>query len=326
VQLRAIHFTLTVDMESESSLRANIAVNPLGALLVGQYRFLTITVAYPVFIATFWILYLDYMFTYQMKGVFLDTAYLALVSNGKNFQALNSHWLNFPSIETTFSWWHWWRSPAKYLALWKQILNISKGKNSTLNTVCHFHPHLIWSIRLSSQLRGRLYVFSHLAELLVQQQQHKHNLLLFLSRFYHDYRCLQSLATTANSQLTSRFLFISILANLPINLVLVGNLLFRQLPPIAISMILICLLAQTFVPLILATLFTSITDCLYRSDPLIRAKLHLAVFYETVCTKNKVRFTFGPHAKVCYRSMFEFLFVYSGFLLYIAKMIKNGRL
>lgn len=190
--------------------------------------------------------------------------------------------------------------------------------------------------------------------------------MLFLSRFYHDYRCLQSLATTANSQLTSRFLFISILANLPINLVLVGNLLFRQLPPIAISMILICLLAQTFVPLILATLFTSITDCLYRSDrllysvqlaltvdhlavlnaengsrnqqqkkqwrhlcqrsALILAKLHLAVFYETVCTKNKVRFTFGPHAKVCYRSMFEFLFVYSGFLLYIAKKIKNGRL
>lgn len=167
VQLRAIHFTLTVDMESESSLRANIAVNPLGALLVGQYRFLTITVAYPVFIATSWILYLDYMFTYQMKGVFLDTAYLALVSNGKNFQALNSHWLNFPSIKTTFSWWHWWRSPAKYLALWRQILNIFKGKNSTLNTVCHFHPHLIWSIRLSSQLRGRLYVFSHFAELLV---------------------------------------------------------------------------------------------------------------------------------------------------------------
>ena len=121
VQLRAIHFTLTVDMESESSLRANIAVNPLGALLVGQYRFLTITVAYPVFIATFWILYLDYMFTYQMKGVFLDTAYLALVSNGKKFQTLNSRWLNFPSIETTFFWWHWWRSPAKYLVLWRRI-------------------------------------------------------------------------------------------------------------------------------------------------------------------------------------------------------------
>lgn len=108
----------------------------------------------------------SYMFTYQMKGVFLDTAYLALVSNGKKFQTLNSRWLNFPSIETTFFWWHWWRSPAKYLVLCRRILNISKRKNSILNTVCHFHP-LFWSIRLSSQLRGRLYVFSHFAELLV---------------------------------------------------------------------------------------------------------------------------------------------------------------
>lgn len=56
------------------------------------------------------------------------------------------------------------------------------------------------------------------------------------------------------------------------------------------------------------------------------AKLKLAVFYETVCTKDKFRFTVGSYTDISYRSMFEFRFVYSGFVMYVAKMIKRGQL
>ncbi len=201
-----------------------------------------------------------------------------------------------------------------------------------------------------------------------QHPQCPQKLLHLLNRFYQDYRCLLSLATTANNQLISRLLFTTLPANLPLILVIVGNLLLRSLPLVAILMIVMCSLAQTTRAVSITVFLTSIYSDFYRSDRLLYRiqltlanyrfeystnktenqnsklqhqqqwrhfrqssallldKLHLAVFYETVCTEKKFRFTLGPHTKISYRSMFEFLLIYSGSILYVAKMFKSGRL
>ena len=57
-----------------------------------------------------------------------------------------------------------------------------------------------------------------------------------------------------------------------------------------------------------------------------RAKLKLAVFYETVCTEDPFRFTVGSLAKVSWEWSLEFAFFYAGFVLYVAKMIRSGRM
>lgn len=59
-----------------------------------------------------------------------------------------------------------------------------------------------------------------------QQKQHLLLLLPLLNRFYRDYRWMLFLANAANSQLINRLFFTAVFANLPFNLVLVGNLFF----------------------------------------------------------------------------------------------------
>ncbi len=188
-----------------------------------------------------------------------------------------------------------------------------------------------------------------------------------------------SLATAANDQLISRLIFTGALANLPVNLVMLGNLLFGRMPPFAVATMLIGTIGQSTGPLIVVALLTAISASFYRSDGLLYkaqltmvtstviydnehsnfsmskqnsknescvkpgqklklnqrfyqnkvtllTKLHLAVFYETVCTKDKFCFTFGPYTKISHKSVSEFAFVYSGFILYVAKMVKSGRL
>lgn len=193
-------------------------------------------------------------------------------------------------------------------------------------------------------------------------------LLPLLNRFYRIYRWMLFLGSAANSQLVNSILFTAVIANLPLNLVLVGNLLFgRQLPLDALVLVLLSIFIQTAGTLIVVVQLTAISNCFYcysdrllyqvqlaltsnysnfftktsksRKDKLqhqwqhlfhdttlLLAKLQLANFYETICTKKKFCFTFGPYTKVSYLSVFEFLFVNGGFILYTAKMVKIGKL
>ncbi len=515
--LRAIHFTLTVDMNNESDLIANLHINPLGVILVGQFRFLNTLFGITIILVSFWITYLDYLFTYKMGDLFLDSAYQMIVANGRHFQKLNFCRFNWPDWKN--SWWRSWLYPAKYIG--KQILKISKEICSIFNL--KFKP-LFWPICFSLQIRSKLYVYSAVFEFIVmfvcvelgkvyclycfivinqnsysflnfltnfnflflvilvivffffllfhfyfnpifaletrfsvapftsalltawtfldslilayhdwnvfrnvfffshiffnfkfiannhfkefnlkfyrqvsaaaaiyakqkqyqvaqypnginthsrntvqnyyqKQQQQNHRLLQFLKRFYHDYRWLLSVATETNSQLASRLFFTAIIFNLPINLVMVGELLFRELPQLAVVAFLLIICFQIILVMLVAVLAIAISNSFYLSERLLfkvqlaltadqltvstenrkgkqqqqwryfchrssmlLAKLHLTVFYETICTKKKFRFTFGPHAKISYQSMFEFILFYSGFMLYVAKMFKNGRL
>ncbi len=67
---------------------------------------------------------------------------------------------------------------------------------------------------------------------------------------------------------------------------------------------------------------------LYRRALLITAKLKLMVFFEQVCRRrgDEFRFTVGSLAKISRRSLYEFAFLYSSLVMYVAKMIHRGRL
>ncbi len=196
-------------------------------------------------------------------------------------------------------------------------------------------------------------------------------LQLLLHRFYREYRWLLASMGLFNDCFVSRTLLTNGLTNLVINLVFVGNLLFRQnrLAFAMAAFMVLIIVAQVLIVGTIATGLTTISNGFYRSDRLlyqaqlsmtvfpprqdcfrsknsnesdrqqnfcwrrqtaaattVLAKLKLAVFYETVCTKNKFRFTVGSYTDISYRSMFEFLFVYTGFLMYVAKMIRKGQL
>ncbi len=67
-----------------------------------------------------------------------------------------------------------------------------------------------------------------------------------------------------------------------------------------------------------------------RRAVMIVAKLKLMAFFEQLCptdgAKTEFRFTFGHLAKINPTTLYEFAYFYSGWIFYIAKMIRNGRL
>ena len=179
-----------------------------------------------------------------------------------------------------------------------------------------------------------------------------------LRRFYQEHHWFLSIFQRFNKQLVSKIFFTAIVSNVTLNLVMVANVLFRELSLEEITMMLLMILSQTLLAFIGAHSLASISNCLYRSKNLlfrlqlkitgnwqktkkiylneiqfiyiknawIVQKFKLAVFYETICTKNKFHFTFGAHSKISHKTMYEFLLVYTGFIMYVSKMVKNGRL
>ena len=179
-----------------------------------------------------------------------------------------------------------------------------------------------------------------------------------LRRFYREYHWLLSILQRFNRQIVSQIYFTAIVSNIAANLVIIANLLFRNLPPVAITIMILFIFFQTLIAYVAAHGLANISNCFHQSDHLlyqlqlkitcnwqntkqlnqtklkliylkslwISQKLKLAVFYEMVCTTNKFCFTFGEHSKINHKTMFEFMFVYSGFIMYVSKMVKNERL
>lgn len=179
-----------------------------------------------------------------------------------------------------------------------------------------------------------------------------------LSRFYRENHWLLSILQRFNKQVVSQLFFTGLVSNIFVNLVVIANLLFGNLSPVVITMMMLIILAQTALAYMAAYGLAGISNCFYQSNNLlyrlqlkitgnwqkteklhfkqlkliylknawIIQKLKLAVFYEKVCTKNKFCFTFGAHSKISHKTMYEFLFVYSGFIMYVSKMFKNERL
>ena len=265
------------------------------------------------------------------------------------------------------------------------------------------HIILVWSFLIQGHIEGTLNRQLKLALAMIEQQQQQRRqrqrqnctspskeaakqstsspqmglLLSSLHCFYREHSWLEWLMRRFNGRLVSPLAYTGITANVVVNLVLVGSLLFRpqrrhshRLPLGASTLAVLIIIAQVMISLVATAGLTAISSRLYRSDRLlyrlqlalagsqysdscevlpgnegkggqrprqqwrhfcqssrvVLAKLHLAVFYETVCTRDRFCFTFGPHAKINYKSVFEFIFVYSSFIMYVATMVKNEQL
>lgn len=170
----------------------------------------------------------------------------------------------------------------------------------------------------------------------------------YLDHFYSEYRTLLNFAYTINQSLVSQLLFTIFASNMAINLVIIGNLLFRplyrseQLVMLAIVVLQTVLILSACLGLTIWSDFFGQSDRLlyraqlillrekgdhvYRKLVLITAKLKLAAFYETVCTRDEFRFTLGYLGKINSKSLYEFIVVYTGVVMYVAKMVRRGRL
>lgn len=181
-----------------------------------------------------------------------------------------------------------------------------------------------------------------------------------LDRLYREYHWLKVSSRRASEQITSQLLFTAILSNLAVNLVIIGNLLFRPLPPVTATLMVIIGLLQSVIAYTAASGLANSANCFYQSEGLlyrlqlkltdtkcwtkrdqgegglqanrkmknvwVLQKLKLAHFYEIVCTENKFCFTFGNLSNINHKTMFEFMYAYSGFVMYVSKMVKNGKL
>ncbi len=184
--LRGFHFAASADLEGESALEASLSVNPLIVMVVKQFSFLNAPLLLSISFASLWVVYLDYVFTYNMDADLLDTLYQMIVDNGHHFRALNGRQLGgWPSRPTAVSpIWSWLRLPVAYAALgkriWKQTetacspFSADNEKNGT--SVLGFKSNTTTTLQLypqpklaifSTLLRSRLYVYSNIFEVLV---------------------------------------------------------------------------------------------------------------------------------------------------------------
>ncbi len=178
----------------------------------------------------------------------------------------------------------------------------------------------------------------------------------FLTIFQSEYWQLLAFAWTINEKLVSQLLFFIFASNIAINLVIIGNLLFKTLYT-SEQLVMMAIIGLQTVLLLSACLGLSVwskcysgrTDgLLYRAQMMIKSgktvdkdyelyvsswrsnvtmvKLKLMAFYEQVCTNDEFRFTLGYLGKISPKSLLDFFIVYSGFVLYVAKMVSRGRL
>src|SRR5699024_8005682 len=64
-------------------------------------------------------------------------------------------------------------------------------------------------------------------------------------------------------------------------------------------------------------LVSRLNDPLHKRALLTLVKVKLMTFYEFVCSRKAFRFTIGPFASISTRSLYEFLFAYSGMVMYV---------
>lgn len=169
-----------------------------------------------------------------------------------------------------------------------------------------------------------------------------------LNSFYSEHWRMLSFARHVNSHVISQLMGVIFVSNITINLVIVGSLLFRRLYISESLIMLVLITLQTSFAIITCLSMTSWSECFYQSDSLLyraqlnlattkvdqlykralvsTAKLKLMVFFETVCTSKKFHFTMGSLGKISHQTLYEFIFVYSSLVFYVAKMIRRGRL
>ncbi len=170
----------------------------------------------------------------------------------------------------------------------------------------------------------------------------------YLSLFYREYWRLMRFCRLFNRQVARWMNLIAVLANLSLNVLLIGVILFqRKLSPPERAVLFTFLAFQSAAALagtlklarwsdcfnIASSLLYSVQlrlaskngDPLYRRSVMTTAKLRLMGFYEQVCRQERFRFSVGHLGKVSRKSLLDFAIVYSGLAMYFAKMVRKGR-
>lgn len=178
----------------------------------------------------------------------------------------------------------------------------------------------------------------------------------FLTYFTQEYHLLLRMARLANESLVSSLLFTSFLSNMSLNVIIIGSLLFRDsLQPSEQLVMLAVVAIQTFLALTSVLGLTSWSSSFGTSDRLLfraqilfltsmkaestkndhdhpqqsaltLAKLKLAALYEQVLSSDEFRFTLGPFVKISHASVYKYALLYSGMVMYVAKMVRKGKL
>ncbi|KAH9392152.1 hypothetical protein TYRP_022177 [Tyrophagus putrescentiae] len=172
----------------------------------------------------------------------------------------------------------------------------------------------------------------------------------FLAYFQREYHLLLGVARYTNAAIVSQLMFGTLLSNITLNVVMIGNLLFRKSLHISEKGVMLTVVTLQTVLALLAVFgltFWSSTffqcsdrllfkaqlilaskegDPLYRRSVMTMAKLKLAGFFEQVLTTDEFRFTLGPFGKISKAYFYNFALLYSGIVMYVAKMVSRGRL
>lgn len=180
-------------------------------------------------------------------------------------------------------------------------------------------------------------------------QMFRNKLLAYFRREYH---LLLRVARYANEAIISNLLMTSFFSNMSLNVIIIGNLLFRtSLQPSEQVVMLTIVAIQIFLAftsvfgltgwsssfgtsdrllfkaqLVLSTSKKGSSNRLYQRSVLTMTKVKLASFYEQVLTTDEFRFTIGPFLKISQASVFQYSMIYSGVVIYVAKMVRRGRL
>ena len=171
----------------------------------------------------------------------------------------------------------------------------------------------------------------------------------FLAFYYREYRAQLDFARHTDHHVGSGLMFADLFTNTSINLVMIGKALFRPLStgeklvlavmvPMQVSCTVVaCLGMITWSEAFLKSdrlLYTVQLKVLvskpekecFHTKAMTTAKLKLSSFYETVCSTDEFRFHMGNLGKISKKNVFEFALLYSGFVLYVAKMVQKDRL
>ncbi|KAH9387699.1 hypothetical protein TYRP_021029 [Tyrophagus putrescentiae] len=193
VTLRGLLFTI----DSE------LLYNPLAVFIISQYPFVNSPLINSLCLVSCWGVFIDYAFSYNMDSVIISNTYQLLVENGRYFRALNGRTLGWPKLADK-AYWQLWRLPVAYLALGKRIWTLSGGKTELNDHSTTLKFHITQLGVYSTQLRGKLLVYSNACEAVV--------------------------------------IFCNLL--IPVNLVIIANLLFRNLPPVAITIMILQIISS----------------------------------------------------------------------------------
>lgn len=170
--------------------------------------------------------------------------------------------------------------------------------------------------------------------------------------FHKEWQQMRNFAGHTNQQIVSPLLFTTFATNIALNLVMIGNLLFRSLYNSEKIVMLAILFLQTFLVVLCSLGVTSWSSCfakrstfsilsqaqqallysnktenkLYKRVVMTVAKIKLMKLFEHVCSYKKEEFCFtvGPLGKVNRNSLYEFTILYSSLVMYVAKMIRRG--